>query len=304
MLLSVVLCTYNGEKYISKALNGLKNQALDKKKYEIILINNNSKDKTEAVCREFEASADNIQYRYYFETKQGLSFARNRGIAESKGDIIIFLDDDAYPTFNYLLSIFDFFNKYKDVAAIGGKIVPDFETQRPHWMSDFLLPLVSVIDLGEAIVEFLKKKYPIGANMAFRKQVFEKYGNFNPELGRCGEGMEGGEEKDIFQRIRLNNEHVFYVPGAMVYHIVPNKRLSMEYIRKQSLGVGKSEILRVYKKGSMHILRSAFIELIKWAVSLILFFFYFITLRFLKGTMIIRFRYWVTKGFLNKNIKV
>lgn len=117
---------------------------MDKKLYEIILVNNNCSDQTDTFCRDFIESNPEIHFKYLIEDNQGLSFARNKGIREAKGDILLFIDDDAYaPEKDYLSVIQSFFATHPDVASMGGKIVLLFEAQKSHWMTDFLMPLIS-----------------------------------------------------------------------------------------------------------------------------------------------------------------
>jgi glycosyltransferase involved in cell wall biosynthesis len=124
-------------------------QSAEKHEYEIILINNNSTDNTERICLDFKAKNTSIDFNYFVEYNQGLSFARNRGIKESKYPILAFIDDDAIASYNYVKEIINFFEHYKDIDVLGGKISPIYETEKPKWMSTFLESLTSVIDLGE-----------------------------------------------------------------------------------------------------------------------------------------------------------
>ncbi|OFX25523.1 MAG: hypothetical protein A2033_05000 [Bacteroidetes bacterium GWA2_31_9] len=302
MELSIVVCTYNREKYLEQSLNSLVNQSLDKKYYEIILVNNNSTDSTEAICNQFKNQNPELNFTYFLELNQGLSFARNKGIELSNGKIIVFLDDDAFASEKYLEEILIFFNENKNAAAFGGRIYPKFESQKPAWMSSFLMSLASVIDLGDEVKTFKYGQYPIGANMGIRKDIFEKYGVFDTKLGRVGKGMQGGEEKDIFYRIISNNESIYYLPNAWVYHIVPDVRLQNNFIRKQALGVGYSEKMRSKNIGQKEVLKSIIKELMKWIASIFLFLYFSLIFQFPKGQMIIKFRYWVSIGFLYEKL--
>ena len=136
--------------------------------------------------------------------------------------------------------------------------------------------------------------------MSFRVDVFEKVGGFNVDLGRKGNNMAGSEEKDIFKRIyALGNIRVVYVPDAIVYHCVPLERTTTDFIKRQALGTGKGERIRVKNEGVDSTIKRYFIEVFKWGASLILFFFYLFKGQAAKGTMIIRFRYWVSKALFS-----
>ena len=86
--ISVVICTYNREKFIGKALECLSRQDLQKDKFEILIVDNRSTDRTAAICGKFIAAHPDLSVRYFFEDKKGLSFARNRGLQESIAPII------------------------------------------------------------------------------------------------------------------------------------------------------------------------------------------------------------------------
>ena len=296
--LSVIICTYNRDKHIYNALKSIALSNFPVDLYEILVINNNSTDTTENECERFYSDFKGINYHYFVEKNQGLSPARNRGIAEANGEIIIFLDDDAVAEPDYLTKMFDFFESKPDAAACGGRIYPRFETKRPRWMSRFLVSLTSSIDLGNNVKIFSNRQFPVGANMAVRKQMFEKYGLFNPNLGRKGNSLDGAEEKDLFYRMMAAGEKIYYVPDAIVYHYVPDKRLTFDFFKRQAIGIGKSEQIRAKNNSSSDYFRSLFRELLKWGASFILFIFYMITLRPAKAIRLLVFRWYVTRGLI------
>src|SRR6185437_5653001 len=185
-MISVIICTYNREKFILMTLECLAIQNFPIKDFEIIIVNNKSTDGTKAICENFIKKHPDLNTNYVEEYNQGHSFARNRGIKEAKGEILTFLDDDAFAVPGFLKAINVFFLKNPSVDAIGGKVVPEFETGKPNWMSPYLLPLVAALDMGKSVKEFKGKGFPVGANMSFRKSVFEKFGVFNSDLGRKG----------------------------------------------------------------------------------------------------------------------
>jgi len=109
ILVSVIVCTYNREQYIERNLDSLSRQSLSVENYEVIIIINNSTDNTVATCKSFIESHPELQIKYFNESNLGLSFARNRGIQESKGEIISFIDDDAFVNYDFTKNLIDFF---------------------------------------------------------------------------------------------------------------------------------------------------------------------------------------------------
>jgi glycosyltransferase involved in cell wall biosynthesis len=293
---SVIVCTYNRDKYLSKTLDHLKNQSLNKDQYEIVIVNNNSRDNTENICKKFLKDSPELNVKYVNETSQGHSYSRNRGIKEAAGSILSFIDDDAFVDQDFIKHIHYFFETYKDATALGGKIIPVYESKEPLWMSRYLLPLVAALDMGGKVIQFEGRKFPIGANMSFRSFIFEKYGLFNVNLGRKGAGLEGGDEKEVFLRLKKQNEPVYYVPQVLVHHIIPDKRISTEYIKGLAVGVGSSEKTRLNSLGLATKVNKILEEIFKLAASLILALKYLLTLHPAKAWMLIRFRFWVWKG--------
>lgn len=301
-MISIIVCTYNREKYIVQCLESIARQNAPVQTWELVIVNNKSTDHTPQLIADFlNKHAAGINVSSHLETNQGLSYARNRGMHEAKGDVYVFIDDDAFLVENYVTELINYLAQFKDQSiGFGGKIVPFLECELPNWMSPYLMPLMSVIDKGSEVVEFKNRHYPIGANMGFKKETIDKAGNFNVELGRVGKNLMGGEEKDLFVRIRNAGARVFYFPKIMVHHVVPESRLTVDFIRKQALGVGSSERIRVKTGGIGATLMRTFLEMYKWAGSIFLYVMYLFTGRNAKGVMIIRFRYWVSKGLFSK----
>jgi glycosyltransferase involved in cell wall biosynthesis len=279
-------------------LNHLKDQSAPKKDYEVLIIDNNSKDQTSKIAREFIQSDSDLNAYYFCEQNQGHTFARNRGIKEAKGSILSFIDDDAFVGHNFIKEIQFYFDRNEEVSAIGGKILPVYEKETPKWMSKYLLTLVSALDMGNSPKKFKGSKFPIGANMAFRAEVFEKYGLFNTDLGRRGTELEGGDEKEVFLRLKKENEEIHYAPKVKVDHIIPESRLTMDYIKGLGIGVGSSEKRRVINAGFGETISKFASESIKIAATFILFCFYFIQGKFAQANMLVKFRFWVLKGYL------
>ena len=296
-IVSVIVCTYNREKYIGQTLEHLERQQADPAKFEVLVVNNNSQDNSQSIIDQYVARQDH--FFSFLELNQGHTYARNRGIREAKGQILSFIDDDAFVDENFVTELIRFFNAYPDASALGGKIVPQYEEAEPAWMSKFLLPLVAALDKGNNVMKFKGNKYPIGANMAFRKEVFETFGEFDVNLGRRGECLEGGDEKDVFARLRKANRPVYYNPKVWVHHIIPPKRTTMTYIKGLANGVGTSEKKRI-GSGLGARLGKVYEELIKVGASCLLFFLYLLTGKKAAAFMIIRFRYWVIQGYLSK----
>ncbi|MDR0680863.1 MAG: glycosyltransferase [Dysgonamonadaceae bacterium] len=300
-MLSIIICTYNRDKYLYNALKNIAENDFPYTSYEIILINNNSTDNTETECRHFRADFPNVDFRYFIEPKQGLSHARNRGIKEARGDLYIFLDDDSFVKKNYLMNLEKNIKLYPDILAYGGKIIPLFESGKaPAWLSKWTYSWVSAIDLGDKSVLFKNNKYPIGANMGISKNSVDVIGFFNPQLGRTQKNLLAGEEKDFFYRLKKIKGEIRYLPDIEVEHVIPESRTTIEYIKRMGLGIGISEKLRTLPLSKIQYFKRLFLELVKWSASIILCAGFILIFQPVKGTVLLLFRWYVTKGLLSK----
>lgn len=300
MKLSIILCTYNRDKYIYNVLKSIAENDFAHNKYEIVLVNNNSTDNTESECQRFQQDFPDIQFNYCVELNQGLSYARNRGIQESQGDILVYVDDDALVNKEYLQTYATFFENNPDIAAAGGPIIPKYETSEPSWMSHYTRQLVTgKLYLGDKEREFPKKAFPGGGNAAYRKSVFDKIGLFNVELGRKGNSLIGAEEKDLFDKMTTIGIRFFYLPTAILYHIIPEKKLTQDYFNRLTYSIGVSERYRTLQISKGKYLKRLFSEAIKWAATLVLWLKFAITLQFSKGNKLVLFRWNVTRGLVS-----
>lgn len=299
--LSVIICTYNRDKYIYNVLKSVAENNLDTSLYEVVLVNNNSTDNTESECKRFEIDFPNVSFQYHLECNQGLSYARNRGIAEAKGNVVVYVDDDATVNTEYLTTYYQFFNKNPNVYAAGGPILPVYETEEPKWFSHYTRQLITGrLYLGNEAREFSKGAFPGGGNAAYRKSVFDKVGLFNPELGRKGNSLIGAEEKDLFDKMVDKGIKFYYLPNAILYHIIPPAKLTNDYFQRLTYSIGKSERIRTLAISKKKYYSRLFSEAVKWAATIVLWSKFFFTANVQKGNKLLLFRYNVTKGLLGR----
>ena len=146
-MISVIICTYNRAKYIYDVLQSIALNDYPKSEYEIVLVNNNSTDNTEAEIARFASVYPDVQLRTFVETNQGVAYSRNRGTEEAKGNILIFVDDDATVNREYIAGYAAFFEANPNIYA-GGPLFPTtkmeknrmddlFYTKTPYCLSIF-----------------------------------------------------------------------------------------------------------------------------------------------------------------------
>ena len=298
-MLTAIICTYNRAKYIGNLLESIAANDLPKTEYEILLVDNNCTDNTREVCEAFAAAHTDVQFRYTTEPEQGLSAAKNRGIKEAQGDIIVYIDDDAFVDPWYLRTYAEWFTAHPETMACGGPILPLYETAEPEWMTPYTKALLTAwMDYGDKPREYPKGRFPGGGNAAYRKSVFDKVGYFNTALGRKGNSLMGAEEKDIFDKMHSFGMQIMYIPSPVLHHIIPQKKLEKDYFDRWTLQIGISERKRTLAIGKTKYVKRLFSEAIKWGGTIVLLCFYTISFHPAKGWKLIQFRYNVSKGLL------
>ena len=298
MELSIIISTYNNAASLVRTLDSVAKQDYDKKVWECVVVNNNSTDDTAERVASFAKANPDVNLKFVDEPQQGLSFARNRGIVESKGQIVAFIDDDETVNEGFVSAYIDLFHNHG--AFVGsGALKVCYESKRPRWMSHYTEKMIAnPFDLGKEIVTVTSKITPTGGNMAFNREVFNLYGNFDTSLGRKGGELFGGEENDIFARVRDLGERVFYTPHAIAYHHIADRKLTPEYFDKLSYGVGVSKRLRAEKYGTEQALFAD--ERAKRRYTWILALLYTMTLQPQKAKWLIRMRKGISKGIFEQ----
>ncbi len=241
MVISVVICTYNRCESLKDTLDTLLVQDCNGSfNYEVIVVDNNSKDKTKGVVTSYMPKF-NGHLRYIFESNQGLSYARNRGVKEAKGKIIAFTDDDVVVDRAWIMNIWKCFRDYA-CDGMGGRVLPLYPKNTPKWVKDnrdlLCGPFVSR-DYGRKVIIYshITMKPIVGANMAFKRECFDFNGLFRTDLGP-GKGTMG-DDTEFVSRLENANLPLHYNGNALVWHKVDRKRMNLRYIAKWSIACGR-----------------------------------------------------------------
>lgn len=239
--LDVVVPTYNRSHLLKRTILSLLNApipaGLDLK---IIIADNNSKDDTAQVVCEIQSQSDR-DISYIKVTRQGLSFARNAGIAAGDGDVIGFIDDDEEihnDWFNVVSREF----VDSETQFIGGPYLGNWAAPRPAWLPPGYHAVVGVIPpkprapFGGTFPGIL-----MGGNAVVRRSVFGYVGLYSTKLGRSGKGLLSEEDADFYRRLCAANLRGVYVPDLIIYHHVPSDRLTRTYHRRWCYWRGASQ---------------------------------------------------------------
>lgn len=297
--ISIVICTYNRALYLPQALESLYHQTINKHQYEVIVVNNNSTDETESVCKAFIENHMDGRFVYMNETNQGASFARNTGAAIANGPLLCFMDDDAIAYPNYLQLIIDFFKAYPDAGGLGGRIIPHYIPSEPKWMSHFVSSLVGNFDYSESICVFSPNKYPLESNMIIKRADFNAVNGFNTALpGVKGTLRIGGEGKEFFLKLKAIGKTIYYHPDIIVEHIVETKKLTSEYMYRVASGIGRGEKVRTQTIGQLSYAKKIIEYLFKLGAACALAIGYLLQGKPAKMMPVIQFRIDALKGLL------
>ncbi len=222
------------------------------------------------------------------------SLARNKGIDNAAGNLLVFLEDDVTLHPAYFSILKEETPKLGNRFAGGGKIIPVFERQKPPWLAKWLMPLLGEINLGEEIKRFPSKRYPLGQNMFMTKDILEDTGCFDENPGVHDSLI----LKQFFQKLREKNIPVYYLPNLIVWHLVPEKKLDRSYLRRLAEMNVRLDMALAKQRGKKYIWRLRINELGKWLATIILSVYYLLSAQWPKIKAVFQYRYWHTKVLL------
>ena len=217
--ISVVVCSFNGASTIRDTLNCLR--MLDYPDFEVIVVDDGSTDSTPQIISEYRVRLISTENR-------GLSQARNAGIQAATGEMVAFIDDDAYPDIHWL--------KFLASCIIDGNYVgvggPNLPPPNDGWKADAVANAPgnpTAVLLTDRVAEHIP-----GCNMMFRRDALDKIGGFDPVF------RVAGDDVDLCWRLREAGATIGFSPAAVVWH---HRRNSIRKSWKQQVGYGRAESL-------------------------------------------------------------
>ena len=235
---TVLVTAHEDSPRLYECLRAVRSQAAEVGAETLLVLNVKQKD----FPREAEESLSRLCTRILFVETPGKSNALNEGVAATDSEVIAFTDDDAEPQPGWLASLIAPLlddRRPADLVGTGGRVLPIYpERGVPRWYRDMIeRKTISVLgprhDLGDAPLPYSmsgpKTPNPIGANCAYRREIFQKY-RYTPELGPNYEtGLRGGEDTELAHRLLIDGLRLRYVPESIVHHAVRPERLSLEF---------------------------------------------------------------------------
>ena len=246
---TVLICTCNRTSHLAETLQSIAGTDARGISWDVLVVDNNSTDDTRAVV-ERAAAAYPVPLRYVLESRQGLCWARNTGVAESTGEVVAITDDDVRVSSEWLHEFVDGLERYGcDYAA--GRVVPIWERDPPVWFprsNGLLWGVVAILDYGSEPKE-LGRRVPLGVNMAVRRSAFWRVGEFDVRLGRTVGTLMGQAEREWCLRARALGVVGYYLPAAVVHHHIPARRLTKRYFRQWFYWRGVSRAILYARNG-------------------------------------------------------
>lgn len=237
--ITAVISTYNRSQILGRALESILGQQNEGVRYEVIVVDNNSTDATREVVESYLARGQ-PNLSYLFEPEQGVSYTRNTGIASARAPIIAFADDDVRVAKDWIANIKRAFDQHPEIDCIGGKVLPDWQTKPPAWLTlNHWMPL-ALLDYGNEpfYISANKRLCLVSANLALRRQLLTETGLFAPDLQRVRDNIGSMEDMELLERIWQTGRECLYVPNLIVTTEVPVERMTKDYHRRWHTGHG------------------------------------------------------------------
>ncbi|MGG9972098.1 glycosyltransferase [Ferruginibacter sp. SUN002] len=246
MLVSIIIPAYNRERIIVQTLKSLTEIDFPKDQFEIFVCDNNSKDNTAKVVKEFIEVNKEYNITYLFEERQGVHYARNATAKKANGKYLYFTDDDMIADKAIIKELLFCFEWDEKVGVATGIVLPKWEETPPSWVlkhcANYLL------SLNDPSVDFVIDNNDCGifsCHQMIRKDVFFLSGGFNPENTEgkwIGDGEAGlnMKIKQLAFKFALNRKSV-------IYHIIPKERLTQDYLDKRMMNEGNCHSYAFYR---------------------------------------------------------
>jgi glycosyltransferase involved in cell wall biosynthesis len=265
MKTTVIVCTYNRCDCLRAALESVAASVVSPPdEWEVLIVDNNSNDGTKAVAEEFCRRYPG-RFRYAFESRPGKSYALNTGVREARGRFLAFMDDDVRVESTWLQNLTAAMEDGPWSGA-GGRTLPAKMVPLPPWLG-FDHPfgmggiLCAYFNLGDEPREL--DEAPYGTNMAFRKEVFEKYGGFRIDLGPRPGSQIRNEDTEFGRRLLAAGERLRYAPFAVVYHPIPENRIRKDFFLAWYFDLGRANVREIGRRPDIWGIPRPFLTMLK-----------------------------------------
>ena len=258
--ITAAICTHNGAARLPATLRRLGLQSVPTEiPWEVVLIDNASTDGTADVARACWPAAVRPQLRVVSEDRLGLSYARERALAEATHPVVVFVDDDNWLGPDWIRIVSNLMMIHPEVGACAGIVKPVFETQPPPWAIDFMqwprLAASAATDCRGDVTDTFG--WLIGAGLSIRASAYRQLrdaGFRHLTVDRQGKELTGGGDMELSYALRMAGWRLWFEPTLNLEHFIPSRRLTWSYTCALAYGSGFSEVeldfYRVLLEGS------------------------------------------------------
>jgi glycosyltransferase involved in cell wall biosynthesis len=241
--ITIAICTWNRSQSLRATLLSLQQlvapSGID---WELIIVDNNCSDDTDEVIAHF---ADGLPIRLLREIRQGHSYARNCAVAAARGDYILWTDDDVIVDPYWLVAYANALRTWPKAALFGGPIKLELKGNPPSWFAELLIEedfttVYAHRDLSNVPIKLNLKRglVPYGANLCIRMRE-QRNLLYNPRLGRCRSEQIRGEEVEVVRTLLDSGSEGWWVPNAIVRHVIAEDLQTQAHLRKYFVGLGR-----------------------------------------------------------------
>jgi glycosyltransferase involved in cell wall biosynthesis len=241
---SVIICTRNRRESLVETLSSLARQVCETP-WEVLVVDNASSDDSAGAVRDLAPSFP-VPLRLEHESRQGLNFARNQGVEQARGEILLFTDDDVTCRPGWISAHVKAF-AHPSVVGTAGRILPRLPIETPAWLAEILKDetggVTARYDFGSEPLEIEPGKLPLpfGANMGVRRARAHEVGGFRTDLDYGKQLMPSGDV-EFFQRVRSAGGRLRYCPEACVEHRIDASRMTVPYYLRWWRGYGRASV--------------------------------------------------------------
>jgi glycosyltransferase involved in cell wall biosynthesis len=238
--LTVAIRAYNAAAQLPEILNKLKIQVgTEVIDWEIIVIDNNSRDNTAQVIQEYQFTwNERFPLKYFLETKQGSSIARRTAMEKARGSWVAFLDDDNLPASDWVAKAYSFSKSYPQLGAYGGQIHGEFEVEPPRnfWK---IAAYLAIVERGQKPFRY-SQVLPPGAGIVISKKAWlDSVPQTLFLVGPEGKSLHSkGEDMEFLACLQNSGWEIWYNPEMHITHKIPSWRLEREYLISLIVGSG------------------------------------------------------------------
>jgi glycosyltransferase involved in cell wall biosynthesis len=239
-VMTVLMATRNRAPLLSEVLTGFCRLQSPQSGWKLVVIDNGSTDETAQVLSSF---AGRLPLRTAFEPRTGKNYALNFGLGLVEGDLVVFTDDDVFPHADWLIRLRDKVDAHPECSMFGGIVVPRWQVPPPPWIEWVEInPAFGTNDprMREGLlISATEVRNIIGPNMAMRANVFASGTRFDTSIGPRGANYAMGSESELLVRLAAQGHKAYFVPNAVVEHLVREEQLHKDWILRRAIRLGR-----------------------------------------------------------------